>query len=132
MNELSGKNLLDLQDNQYSIKRIYDGNILQTIQILNAKQKMVKCLFYENNKLASISHYNPETCKEIKCITYKKDGKTISSLREYNTETGKLLCITFYKEDGKSPSSIVEYDENGREIQFVLFDKQGESKVRAL
>ena len=78
-----------------------------------------------------MSVYNTETGKEIKNITYKSDGKTISSVREYNTETEKLSCVTFYKPDGVSPSTIIEYDDYGDECQFTLYADDGEVITQA-
>ena len=73
-----------------------------------------------------MSIYNVENGKEVKNITYKQDGCTISSVREYDTQTGQLLSVMFMKEDDNSISSIIEYDNSGNEIQFSLYCDDGE------
>lgn len=120
--------LLDNDENCYSIKRIFDkDNVLSMIQAINFKGGIYKCLFYRDGKfLSNMSIYNPETGKEIKNITYRNDGKTISSVREYDFATERLLTVTFFKEDGVSVSSIIEYDESGTEVSFQLFCDDGE------
>lgn len=120
--------LLETQNDYFNIKRIYDNSNkeLSIIQILDNRNRICKCLFYENGKrLSNMSVYNPATGKEIKNITYRADGKTICSIREYNILTEKLLNVIFFKADGKSPSSIIEYNDEGNETQFTIFDENG-------
>ena len=116
------------EDNRLSIKRVYDkDNILSHIYVLDSKNRIYKCMFYEKGvRLSNVSVYNPEAGKEIRNITYRQDGKTISSVREYNLETYKLSSVTFFKADGVSVSSIVEYDDWGTQVQFTLFCDDGE------
>lgn len=112
----------------YALRRAYDkSGKLSTVQVLNSKKEIYKCLFFDDNeRLSNVSEYNVSTGKEIVSITYRCDGRTISSVREYNLETEKLLSVTFYKPDGKSPSSIIEYNDYGTEAQFTIFADNGE------
>lgn len=110
-----------------NVKKIYDGNDLKIVQVLNIQGKIQKCFFYEDNgRLSNMSEYDTNTGKEIKNTTYRKDGKTISSIREYNVNDGYLRFVAFYKEDGRSISSIIEYNKFGTEIEFSLFCDDGE------
>lgn len=126
--------LIGNDENCYSIKRLYDeDDVLAALQVLNAKDRIYKCLFYEEGtRLSNLTIYNTETGREIKNITYRNDGKTISSIREYNLETEKLLSVTFYKEDGQSPSSIIEYNDKGDEASFTLFCENGQTITQAI
>ncbi len=120
--------LIDGVNNCYKIKRILNNeNELSMIQILNERGRIYKCLFYdENGRTSNLCVYNPSTGKEVKNITYRSDGKTISSIREYYPTSGVIKCVTFYKEDGQNISSLVEYNENGDEVCFSLYDEKGE------
>lgn len=115
-------------ENCRTIKRLYNKDReLSVVQVLDFRDKIYKCLFYEEGKrLSNVSLYNTKTGKEIKNITYRNDGRTISSIREYNIDTEKLRSVTFYKEDGKSLSSVVEYNSEGYETQFTLYCDDGE------
>lgn len=126
--------LLDAGENQLTIKRIYDKfGALSMIQVLNSNDEILKCMFYdENQRLTNMSLYNVKTGKEIKNITYRKDGRTISSIREYNQETAKPLVTIFYKEDGKTISSKVKFDDQGQEATFSLYLDNGEIEVHNL
>lgn len=128
------RELIGEDEKCYKIKRLYnDDNELSVVQVLNFRNRIYKCLFYEDGeRLSNISLYNTETGKEIKNVTYRNDGKTISSVREYNLETEQLLSVTFYKPDGKSPSSIIEYNDSGSQAQFTLFCDDGEVITQAL
>ena len=119
--------LIDGVDNCYKVKRILNNEKkLSMIQILNERGRISKCLFYdENGRSSNLCIYNPSTGKEVKNITYRADGKTISSIREYYSMSGVVKCVTFYKEDGKNISSSVEYDEKGDEVCFFLYDEKG-------
>lgn len=121
----------NFEENQLTIKRILNKfNELTMIQVLNSQGNIIKCLFYDaGNHLSNITIYNPATGKEIKNISYKKNGKTISSIREYDIETGWPLRTVFYKEDGRNTSSIIEYNEYGTETQITLFDEIGNCKT---
>lgn len=121
------KSILE-EDSIFSIKRVYDDNMLLShIYVLNTQNRIYKCLFFENGeRLSNMSVYNTDTGKEMKNITYRQDGKTISSVREYNPETEKLATVTFFKSDGASVSSIIEYDDWGTQTQFTLFCDDGE------
>ena len=124
-----------IQENEscYSIKKIYDRNdMLSVIQILDEKERICKCLFFNKTNITNVSIYNPETGKEIKNITYRDGGKTICSVREYDTTTEKLLNVIFFKPDGKSPSSIIEYNDLGNETQFTMFNEVGEAVTQCL
>ena len=110
-----------------SIKRVYDKKELSLVQVLDERNRIQKCLFYENGKrLSTACIYNANTGKEVKNITYRADGKNISSVREFDYETGRLLNVSFYKEDGKSLSSVIEYNEAGNEVLFSLYGDDGE------
>ena len=111
----------------YQIIRIYDDNKkLSLIQILNSQNRICKVLFYdENTRLSNMSIYNPRNGKEIKNITFKKDGKSVSSIRQYDIKTGRLLNVSFYKKDKNELSSIIEYDEFGQS-RFTLYADDGE------
>mgnify|MGYP004678466661 CR=1 FL=1 len=116
-----------LDDRLETIKRVYEDNILQLVQILDSKNRIKKCIFYDDGKrISNITVYNVTTGKATRNITYRNDGCTISSVREYDCNSGRLLCVSFYKEDGKTLSSIIEYDDNGVEVEFSLFCNDGE------
>lgn len=121
-------------DSCYNIKRMYTKeDMLSMVQILDQRNRICKCLFYEDgDRLSNISVYNPLTGKEIKNITYRADGKTICSVREYNILTEKLLNVIFFKPDGKSPSSIIEYNDSGDETQFTIFDESGVAQTHCI
>ena len=131
------KSLLDWiheDSNVCEIKRLYDKfGALCCIHALDIKERICRALFFDDeNRLANTSIYNPETGKEIKNITYKSDGKTISSIREYDVSTEKLLNVIFYRQDGSGPSSIIQYDEYGDEVEFTLFGDDGEITTHSI
>lgn len=84
-------------------------------------------MFYdETSRLSNVCIYNTDTGKEMRNVTFKQDGKTISSIRDFDPRTGALRSVSFFKPDGKSISSIIEYNELGNEIEFSLFCDDGE------
>ena len=93
----------------------------------NKKGQIQKCMFYDEKlRLSNICVYNTDTGKQLKNVTYRQDGKTISSIREFDNDSGILRNVSFFKPDGKSVSSIIEYNEDGDEIGFSLFCYDGE------
>ena len=116
------------QNNLYKIKKIYNEcQKLTIVQILNNQGRIQKCMFYdETSRLSNVCIYNTDTGKEMRNVTFKQDGKTISSIRDFDPRTGALRSVSFFKPDGKSISSIIEYNELGNEIEFSLFCDDGE------
>ena len=119
--------LIDGVENCYKIKRILNNDRqLSMIQVLNERGRIFKCLFYdENGRSSNLCIYNTSTGKELKNITYRADGSTISSVIEFYSLSGAVKSVTFYKEKKKNISSSVEYDEAGDEVCFLLYDEKG-------
>lgn len=118
--------IIDYDENSSKIERVYNGDKVSIVKVINENGKVSKVLYHdENGVLSNISMYNVNTGKETQNITFKANGKTISSIRVYNEDTNALEKVAFYKEDG-SVSTLVLYDKLGIEAQCSMFCDNGE------
>ena len=106
-------------------EKVVSKNSLDYFNISKALSMEFSSVYHVNTNTDEYVKYESDPGKELKNITYKKDGKSISSIREYDSKTGRLLNVSFYKPDKNELSSVIEYDEFGQS-RFTLYADDGE------
>ncbi|MFR1672742.1 MAG: DUF2963 domain-containing protein [Candidatus Gastranaerophilaceae bacterium] len=98
------------------------------IQVKNHRNRVIKAYILNDNedRIISISNYNPDNGKVIRTVLYHEEKLTVSSVKEYDLKTGNPSKTTFFKEDGKTVSSILEYSEFSDDIKYTLVCDDGE------
>ena len=102
-----------------------NGNIF-CIQVKNQRDRVIKAYILSDNedRIVSVSDYNPENGKVIKTILYHEENLTVSSIQEYDLNTGNPSKTTFFKEDGKTVSSILEYSDFSDDIKLYAMTEK--------